>query len=183
MDADAAALTEAEEASHENATQTEKIAIMDGVKRAIPRCESPIEKLLLPWLVAQRYPLFNYEPRVLFPSEGSMLGDLCVAVVPQLPVGRYRADFALASRHGRHLKFLIVECDGKEFHDSVEQVKRDVDRDVYLTSRPEILEVIRFSGTEIYKSPKNCAAHAAHLLYRCWLKGNPQTDHKFSEVA
>jgi very-short-patch-repair endonuclease len=175
-------LEDAIESVREWATEAEIAAIEQSVKRGFDACESPIERLLLPWLVAQEYPRFKYKPSVLMPGEGSKLEDLCVAVVPQLPVGKYRADFAIAARRGVHLKFLVVECDGAAFHDSVSQVKRDVDRDVTITNSKKILDVIRFSGVQINRSPKGCAAEVAKALVKCWRKDNAELSHKF-EVA
>jgi very-short-patch-repair endonuclease len=185
-DPEGAALAEREDAISsvkEIASEEDKESIWQGVNKALRVCESPIEMLLLPWLVVQPYFRFRYRPRVLMPGEGHLLEDQCVALVPQLPIGRRRADFALAARRGPHMKFVVVECDGAAFHDGVKNVMRDVDRDVEILSSKKVLSVIRFTGSEIHRSPRKCAADAADELYRCWLKGNDDTDWKFSEGA
>lgn len=151
--------------------------------RGISKCESPIERLIFPWLLAQKYPGFVHNPIVLFPGESPLLEDQCVAIVPQLPVGRYRVDFAVAARRGPYLKLLIVECDGAAYHDNVEQVKRDVDRDVTLAANPQILDVVRFSGTAIFRSPRGCANAVADRLLDCWRKDNKELLHKFEPKA
>lgn len=183
LDPDEAARTETRDAISDLKTRAEKVAVIRGVKRALPRCESPIEKILMPWLIAQRFRGFRYSPRVLFSGEGALLADKCVAVVPQLPLGRYRTDFALATRSGPHVKFVIVECDGRDFHDSDHQKQRDAERDAYLRSRRDVLDVIRFPGAAIYRSPANCASEAAALHFECWRRDRSELDFKFTVAA
>ena len=176
-------MTDAIESVSEFASGEDKFEIWRGVTRGMRVCESPIEKLLLPWLLAQKYTGFTYRPRMLLSGDGYLLNDMCVAVVPQLQIGRRRADLALAAKRGKHMKFVVVECDGAAFHDGVENVMRDVSRDVEILKSKKILSVIRFTGSEIHKSPRTCASQAAQELYRCWLKGNPETDYKFAGDA
>ena len=153
----------------------------EAYKRAVPLCESPIERLILPWLISQDYPGFNHNPAVLRPGESHLYVPFTVAVIPQLPIGRYRADFALASsRKDGKVRFVIVECDGAAFHDGVSNVVKDVDRDVKLLSNDRVLDVIRIEGKEIRRDPQAAAAIAAKAVYWAWSTKNKDTAHKFA---
>jgi very-short-patch-repair endonuclease len=81
-------------------------------------------------------------------------------VTTQAPIGPYRADI-LIEEDGRKL---VVECDGAEFHAvTKEQVERDKRRDRYCVARG--IYVMRFTGAEITKDPRGCAAEIG-----CWIK-------------
>ena len=152
-----------------------------ALEKASPLCESPIEHIILPWLIGQKYPAFEWNPAVLLPGEGAQLVPFTVAVIPQLPIGRYRADFALASsRRDGKIRFIIVECDGKEFHDGVQNVIKDVDRDVRLLANERVLDVVRFEGREIMRSAQKCAQRAAEAVRWAWSTKNTEVAHKFS---
>lgn len=82
------------------------------------------------------------------------------AVSTQTAIGPYRADI-LIEEDGRRL---VVECDGAEFHAvSKEQVERDKRRDRFCAARG--ICVMRFSGGEITRDPRGCAAEVG-----CWVK-------------
>ena len=74
------------------------------------------------------------------------------ALIPQYPWGSFRVDLVLRKPNG----FLIfIECDGREFHSSPEQVDRDKIRDRMMRERG--YPVVRFTGSEINYSPAACA--------------------------
>lgn len=169
-----AALEEAQEKFHDQ--------IKVAFERGLSKCESPIEMALLPWLVAQEYRCFRYSPTVLFPGEQEQLPEATVAIVPQLPIGRSRVDFALAARRGGPVRFVIIECDGAEFHDSVADVKKDLNRDVKILANPRVLEIVRLSGKEIMRSPRDAAWKTSRELTHAWAKTNKNMDEKFGVV-
>ena len=152
----------------------------EAYQRGRPCCDSPIEKMLLPWLICQQYAYFDFHPSVLLPGETDQYVPGSLAIIPQLPVGRYRVDFALAGSLGGPIRFVVVECDGKEFHDGVKNVKRDVDRDVAILANKRVLDVVRFDGRDILRDPQSCAWRAAHAVTLAWAKGNPSTAEKFA---
>lgn len=81
-------------------------------------------------------------------------------VSTQAEIGPYRADI-LIEADGR---CLVVECDGADFHCvTKEQVERDKRRDRYCAARG--ICVMRFSGAEITRDPRGCAAEVG-----CWVK-------------
>lgn len=132
------------------------------------RCESPIEKALLPWLICQPYQFFEFHPAVLLPGETELYVPGTLAVIPQLPIGRYRVDFALAGSLGGPIRFVVIECDGKEFHDGVENVKRDLDRDVAILGNKRVLDVLRLDGRDILRDPQGSAHRAAKAVLEAW---------------
>jgi DNA helicase-2/ATP-dependent DNA helicase PcrA len=79
------------------------------------------------------------------------LAMACAGLVaePQVRLGRYRADF-LVENSGQKW---VVEADGRGFHDPV----RDKIRDDELKSMG-IADVIRFTGSEIFRDANSCAA-------------------------
>lgn len=128
--------------------------------KLVDLCESPIEAMLLPWLLVE-----DYGPRLItFPARGfnhriedaPPPGDVIVA--PQLALVRYRVDFAVMARLGRKTKIVLVECDGENFHGAM----RDRRRDTCLSGLG--FETIRASGADIYARPRNVSARVAALL-------------------
>jgi len=146
-------------------------------ERAIKACESPIEKLLLPWILCQEYSFFQHIPDVLLPGDLQYLSQYSVALVPQLPIGKYRVDFALASRRGGIVRFVVIECDGKQYH---EDVYRDIDRDSLLLSNKQVLDIVPLSGKEIWKDPRAAAKKVAAEFSWAWSKNNKSLAWKFS---
>lgn len=83
-----------------------------------------------------------------------------VIVETQGAIGPFRADILVA----RGLRQLVIECDGAEFHATTkEQVERDKRRDRYCAARG--ICVMRFTGAEIYRDPRGCAAEVG-----LWIK-------------
>ena len=78
---------------------------------------------------------------------------------------RYRYDFALI--HPTLEKALMfIECDGKEFHSTAEQLAND-------RAKERLAEkigafVVRYSGSAIYYNSKDCAESAVRSLVRGW---------------
>ena len=97
--------------------------------------ESPIEWKLLHWL-----------------------REYNIDFIPQYEISPYRADFAIPALH------VIVECDGKEYHTSDEQIARDKERDAYMEKLG--WKVFRFTGSEINRNPQECAKEIINSAYR-----------------
>lgn len=160
--------------------EAQKESVRAAIEKGLTKCESPIEKAILPWLVAQRYQFFDYRPAVLFPGENDQYVPGTLAVIPQLPIGRYRADFALAGNlRGGPIRFVVIECDGREFHDGVANVVRDVNRDVAILANNRVLDVVRIDGSQIMHSPRRAAEMAAEGLVFAWSVTNKANAHKF----
>lgn len=102
------------------------------------RCESPLERIF--WKVG--YP------------ELSRLSQF----TPQVEVPPYRLDFALVGRYFR----IAIECDGKEFHSTEEQIIEDDRRDLELGIMG--WRVVRFRGSVIYGDSQACVAGVVRLI-------------------
>lgn len=80
----------------------------------------------------------------------------------QVPIGPYRADVVVRCA-GR---CMVVEADGRKYHSSAEQVEKDKRRDRYCVARG--IAVMRFSGSEIEKDPRGCAAEVGAWIRFKW---------------
>ena len=111
-------------------------------------CESSIERLFLETFDAIRT------------KDRNTMCDYCL--VPQVEIGNYRVDFELINHKD---KKIIVECDGHEFHQkSKQQVEKDNKRERDLKKLG--YEVVRFSGSEIFKDAEKCVEDLLDILNR-----------------
>lgn len=112
----------------------------------VAKCESPIEALMVRAIA----------------DEIDRCGLEC-APTTQARIGPYRVDILLEA-HGRTL---VVECDGAAYHSSSkEQVERDKRRDRFFAAQG--VSVMRFTGAEINRSARSCAAEVG-----TWLEASP----------
>lgn len=123
---------------------------------AVPTCESPIEATLMTALYAV---LSRITVDIIYgePSDGAS----GIFIIPQAPIGNYRADFliGMCGRAGR----IVVECDGHQFHERTkEQAERDRRRDREMQRLG--FQVFRFTGSEIYRDAFSCATEIASSL-------------------
>lgn len=125
-----------------------------GFMGAFSRCESPIEQ-------AYCITLFQADGVHAIPGdfEPAALTTMAtdrprVFVFAQQPIEPFRADFLLVGRSPLEAepRFVIVECDGAEYHSSPEQQKYDRRRQAALQKTG--FRVVRFTGTELYREPR-----------------------------
>lgn len=114
-------------------------------------CDSPIEEELgacvLTYFASKGHPLkLNLEVDL-------RCGELIL--VPQFKWSFYRSDWAIL-RARPQAQALLIECDGKDFHSSPEQRIHDARKDAAATAHGHL--TIRFTGSEIFRRPKACAA-------------------------
>jgi very-short-patch-repair endonuclease len=91
-------------------------------------------------------------------------------VYPQVCFDPYRVDFLLGhvdidvgKGDLRSESWIVVECDGHEFHDKTkEQAQRDKARDRFLVASGA--KVMRFTGSEIWRDPTACAVEALEAV-------------------
>jgi very-short-patch-repair endonuclease len=121
-------------------------ALMDNWSLAAtiePDCESPIEvELGAQFLIALR-----------------AAGDEDWKLVPQYVLGPYRYDFAITRK--KKLAALI-ECDGKEFHRTKDQLANDRAKDRLAEAKG--VRIFRFSGSDIHRDPKSCVRDVLHAI-------------------
>ncbi len=124
-------------------------------------CESPIEKLFASGLVAETLLYDRIGLRVDFVDDGDFQGASSeyVTIIPQHKTVKYRVDFYFeVIGHAGPIK-LAVECDGHDFHERTkEQARRDRSMDRWLQSQG--IAILRFTGSEIWKDARECAAQA-----------------------
>ncbi len=122
---------------------------------------TPIEQMFwdaanicMPW--ALRIPTLGLSIADLERALADEPGASCV-IAPQVVCGRYRVDFMALGRIGFNACMAFaVECDGHEFHEKTkEQAQRDKLRDRELVR--DGIRVLRFTGSEIWRSPEMCA--------------------------
>lgn len=114
---------------------------------------------------------FEFDLSYVLTSSEKHYSDYGWILVPQCPVGRYRADFVLAvafippevTEAPQARKFWCVECDGHDFHERTkEQAAHDRMRDRWFQAQG--FAVLRFTGSEIVREGARCAAEvSAHV--------------------
>lgn len=135
--------------------------------RTFDLCESPIESVMMTELV-----FADWRPFGTIPAQLHVLGEPCppgdVLVIPQFPIGFFRLDFLVVCRSETAQRWVCVECDGDEFHNT-SKAKWDSDRarDAWLKAFG--IETHRFTGAQIWK---DCAAHVHEVVapMTAWLK-------------
>jgi very-short-patch-repair endonuclease len=108
-------------------------------------CESPIErKFAMAFTDHTRVQTFAADA---IPED---FHEHTLVLIPQLPIGRFRLDFAILFKIDSRLTKWAIECDGKQWHSSFDQVERDLKRDRLLAIRD--WRVLRFTGAELFHS-------------------------------
>lgn len=122
-------------------------------------CESPIERLLLA-------PLMFIRPACLHGRyEGPADREREARLFAQYPVGGRRLDFAYIVTpltEAWEIR-LGIECDGQDFHSSVEQRANDNSRTIEIVEE-DAFNVVRFSGRQIMDDPRACAQRVADAI-------------------
>jgi very-short-patch-repair endonuclease len=144
--------------------------------------DSEIEKLFfLALLFRTQFGLTEYVT-LLKPTDEAMEARLMcdcpdphtsLIVRPQAQIGDYRVDFLIHSSNlrapgdNRVWRRLVVECDGHNFHERTkEQAAKDRARDRWLTSKD--YDVFRFTGSELWRNPMECAEQVTNWALKGW---------------
>lgn len=125
--------------------------------------ESPIEQLLGAFLLCINDG-YNEVVFDIFPGAfpGPQFGTYFRC---QNRVYEYRADFLFKVNCLGDYKVLVVEVDGHDFHERTkQQAAYDKSRNRALQRRG--IHVIRFTGSEVYKNPAQCAEEVQDYLAR-----------------
>ncbi|MHA6684475.1 endonuclease domain-containing protein [Mesorhizobium sp. A556] len=136
---------------------------------AVSNTDSPIEAQLL---VAAAFCFRILGDAVLVAPKGEVLKPsfyetlahpYTTLIIPQFKVKEYRLDFALFNRAEPSVK-IAIECDGHNFHERTkEQAQRDKSRDRALQTAG--YKVLRFTGSEIYRKPMDCAHEVRDAVF------------------
>lgn len=121
-------------------------------------CESPIEQLLSLCLTNLQISFNNWNPFVELSNFVSNQKIKCKNGK------KYRLDFYFVVTYkNQETRYFGIECDGYEFHQKTkEQVKYDNQRQRDLQN--EGIEIIRFSGSEIWDNPLKCAEEVKNII-------------------
>lgn len=153
----------------ETAVEAYRYGLLADIAWAEEQCESPIERVMAAWLYSELTFSFGMHDLTVFvgpreerrwpePYNYNGAGLYC-----QAPIDRYRVDFLLFARIADKHSWLVVECDGHDYHERTkEQARRDRSRDRWMTLNG--LKVLRFTGQEIYENPQECASQAVEAL-------------------
>lgn len=129
-----------------------------AVAELVSKCESPIEKLIVPSLVFQPYGSNGpwvpadaiREGRAYFPP---------VRIEAQASIGDARFDFLMMVLLAPGADIMIaVECDGRDFHSSDKDFYRD--RNWNRAGIP----TIRLTGSDINRAPRMAASRVAERI-------------------
>lgn len=136
---------------------------VDAVWALVAKCESPIEKLIVPSLVFQPYG--SNGPWI--PAQAMQQGDALFAPVgiqAQAEAPGARFDFLMFLEVGGEALLVAVECDGKEFHSA--------DRDFYRDRmwKGDGLHTVRLSGSDIRRAPRMAASRVAEFVLQQMIK-------------
>ncbi len=140
-------------------------AMKEHHDRVVGVLESPIERIMLPWLVAlPEKRLRRHVVRTALASEDDRPRTRDIRIVPQLAIGRHRLDFGIVVQIADRTMILALECDGREFH----HVSDDATRDRYLASLG--IYTLRATGAEINAAPDHVAMRVADAI-EIWIDG------------
>jgi len=128
--------------------------VLPHLEPCLDRCESPIEAIML-FAMLSTFAIHctgdwssTDDGILIYSKPGSAEG---VALWQQATVGRYRPDFILDGP-----RCIVIECDGHHFHErTAAQAQRDRSRDRHFQMGGYL--VLRFTGSEIWRRPSQCA--------------------------
>lgn len=133
----------------------DRISCFEGLSED---CESPIEQIMAA-ILAFTCTGYGY-PTVL----GMEIESFGAIIYPQCLLGKYRVDFCIQCHCDGIFRYLIIECDGHNFHEKTkEQAARDKKRDRDLSAIKAT--VIRFTGSEIYRNPTSVKDEIESLIF------------------
>ncbi|MGQ0685785.1 endonuclease domain-containing protein [Bradyrhizobium sp.] len=110
-----------------------------------PGCDSPIE----------------VELGVRVERALRVIGDPTLSLKPRYFLSSYIYDLAIF-REGRPYPIIIVECDGKDFHSTPEQLQNDARKNKLARSKG--IALLRFTGSEIHRTPDDCVAKILQMM-------------------
>lgn len=142
--------------------QEEVVRYLERVDHLRRYCGSPIEELLIAALYeASR---IGGETDIVFMTDSKPAEEPynyeTAYIYQQAQVGPYRVDFLIHDASKPYQiaapRWMIVECDGHDFHERTkEQARHDKKRDRFFQSKG--YKVLRFTGSEIWANPEECA--------------------------
>lgn len=141
--------------NHLKALKIDNVLLLE---ESLINCESPIEQLLSLYLNNMQISFNNWNPFIRVSDFVSNQEIICENGK------KYRLDFYfIVNYKNQEVKYFAIECDGYDFHQKTkEQVEYDNQRQRDLQN--EGIEIIRFSGSEIWKNPRKCAEEVKKII-------------------
>ena len=143
---------------------------MRVMEMAERRLESPIERVMF----AALFYIFGDGEDFAFLIKDFSFGENPSSpydqtdIYIQALVGTYRVDFLFDVHTDENRKFMVIECDGHDFHERTkEQAARDRARDRWMARQG--ITVVRFTGSKIWKDAISCAREVETLY--CKIQG------------
>lgn len=141
----------------QQATSDLEVVVYCWMRRYRELCGSPIEVMLAQAFTLRHFTEHGFPPHLGIGEKPADLPHL----IPQYVVPPYRVDFMLEGT-GK-TKGVAIECDGHDFHERTkEQAEKDRSRDRDLTLQG--YQVLRFTGSEIYRDAWKCAGQILRAL-------------------
>jgi hypothetical protein len=128
-------------------------AAMDASRTA----DSPIETILGASIVL----CFQRNGKPLLLSSDTSTDTMRLLLIPQFKWSIYRSDWAIYNP--KTTGALLIECDGKEFHSSPEQIEHDKRKDQAAHDRGYL--TMRFTGSRIHRGADECAQEVFGFVY------------------
>lgn len=128
----------------------------DGFIAKCALCDSPIEQVMLACLAHMVVPGTDCFPPIIHDVYGGEpFPDHPVVIAPQFTIARYRLDFLVSVKIGKRQTLYAIECDGRDYHSSIEQREADGLRDAYLAGLGIV--TLRYSGQWIFRNRSHAA--------------------------
>lgn len=146
--------------------------IEDFYSRFSRRCKSPIQRVLAAAMVTVIHEDLSYDSIFLREDEEVWAknkrihpNQIWTGIYPQSKVGPYTADFLVIMPTDHGPKYLVIECDGHNYHERTkEQAAHDRKRDRWMASNG--ITVIRFTGSEIWEDPEGCVEDIIEVIFK-----------------
>lgn len=135
-----------------------------GFRRAFDLCDSPIEQQFCLALFQVRCVRALYGNHTKQDLQGAEPGT--ILVYAQQPIKPFRVDFLLVGieAHQAEPRFLIVECDGAEYHSTRDSRVHDAARQRALIATG--FRIVRHTGAAIYANPHGVIERTIRALGR-----------------
>lgn len=144
----------------DEAWEDARYAFSHQARFILQKAQSPIERLLALNCLNACFGYGNVLFQPTFPG-GPFEGEVFAAC--QVKIGRYVADIAFELWGKKEAAYLVVECDGHDFHERTkEQAEHDRKRDRWMNANG--IDVMRFTGREIVRDPRACVAEIESRL-------------------
>ncbi|WP_024337997.1 DUF559 domain-containing protein [Bradyrhizobium japonicum] len=111
--------------------------------------DSPIETILGAAIIL----CFQHNGKPLLLASEPSQDARGLLLVPQFKWAIYRSDWAIYNP--RTSGALLIECDGKDYHSSVNQISHDMRKDQAAHDRGYL--TMRFTGSQIHRGADECA--------------------------